>query len=615
MEGKLFVEKTGYITDIVPALSEKIKENAAVVIVAPTGSGKTTGLTGCVNKKKCYPGFIDHFPNSIILVPFNTTGRLYDGPGVNLVASHNINKFKKGKCNAMVIDQFNKHIGEIIANPPEVVFIDESHELFFGPTYRNACEECQRHLLNLKTMGVKIVLISATPAGEVGLFGAKTIKINRKDNRNIVFEFIHCKDTYSSIINDMKTYEYEGFDRLAIFSDRDCNALFEWGIGADKDINICHSKYRENVDQLVDTELLNHDITTMTSIAYNGLNIRNTGEKILVAVRYVYGENNINQLIQIPGRFRANHDITIRVYFDGVLDKKSVNSAMNDLNRDFNDAQIILANNAEEFKTEYYERIVDPGIYSSVAAVLMYNLQWTVKNLTGHLTHEGYKVVIRDESGMVSPEKHIRPIKKEASDKFRVDYVNDVKTESDDKYLMAYVNVWLRRINKLKALYNPDKIDEALKELFTHKNRNGKDNSLNVESHITNLEDALKIWSMDDVEWAGWLSVRNNILKDPRASKNLKDKVRKIIKRNDSLREKYKGWNFEDVLQGVLGDQVDLLMKFLDGNALGGKNSARVLFDTRNNCFYESCKDASKKLGCSSTTITRMIKNGTLVKQ
>lgn len=608
--GELFEYKTGYASDYISELIPIIQGESVTCITADPGSGKTTMVTGCVDKKKMFKGLIDYFRRSVIVVPFNATNGLYEGPGVNVVASYNTNKYKKTGCNAMVIDQFNKHIVDIIADLPEVIFVDESHELHIGQDYRDSCTKCLDHLKNLMGMGVKIVFISATPAGEVKLFNAcdSVIEIRREDHRVVRFEIIRTRNTLDCIVKDVNEFKNSEFDYMAVFSDRDCGLVFENGISRDVDITIYHSDFRENVNELIKTETLDHDVSCMTSIAYNGLNIRNTG-RILIDYRYTFGESTLNEIIQIEGRFRQCEELTMRIYIDGKFEERG----MDEFERDYNDSKVLEEYGAEEFSTPYYERLVVDGNYSALASVKSYKLNFTMRNVVGELMRRGFDVEFKE----FQEEKRngrSKPLKRKASDMFKDYIINGTELDCDDKYINKYIVGWTRRLNKLIALYG-EEVRDAFQQRLMMKNKNGGLNSGNVESHLSCLEHALMIHGMSEQRWNEWRDIRGKLLKDQRVSLYLKKRIKETIKKNDELRERYKDWVFDDVLKDVIDAQFELMECYYEGNSKGGKNSAKKLYDTVNDCYYDSCKDASEKLGCGKNKITRMIEKGVLIEK
>ena len=102
---------SAYLSDYAGQIADAVKNNNVLQLVAPTGAGKTTMLSGRVDGKKSDMGLVDYFPNSIILVPFNVTNNLYKG--LNIVSSSSNNSICWGKPNVMIWDQFNKNITEI----------------------------------------------------------------------------------------------------------------------------------------------------------------------------------------------------------------------------------------------------------------------------------------------------------------------------------------------------------------------------------------------------------------------------------------------------------------------------------------------------------------------
>ena len=133
-----------------------------------------------------------------------------------------------------------------------------------------------------------------------------------------------------------------------------------------KDATIYHSEWKSNVDQLRKDEKVISPVSFFTCLAFNGLNIRNTGEKILVDIRLAQGETTYNEIIQIIGRFRFNDDITVRLYVDNKYSSKV------DLQEAFNDAKAIIDSDSEEVITPYWERMNDKDVQDALTSINEY---------------------------------------------------------------------------------------------------------------------------------------------------------------------------------------------------------------------------------------------------
>ena len=167
----------------------------------------------------------------------------------------------------------------------------------------------------------------------------------KKDERDVKITFCTVNDTFTSILKDIRR---GGFDKICVFSDRDAKMLYANCLSEGLDnMTIYHSDFRKNVDQLRRDEKINNRISFLTCIAFNGLNVRNEGEKILIDIRMTQGETSYNEIIQIIGRFRNNKDITVRLYADNKYSEDV------DLDMLFNDAKVIVESGSIEVNSEY----------------------------------------------------------------------------------------------------------------------------------------------------------------------------------------------------------------------------------------------------------------------
>ena len=92
-----------FLSSYVRDIDSYIQNENILSIIAPTGSGKTSCLSGIVNGKRTGEGLVDLYPNSYIIVPMNVTNELYKG--LNIVSPNSNNKIIYAKPNVLLWDQ------------------------------------------------------------------------------------------------------------------------------------------------------------------------------------------------------------------------------------------------------------------------------------------------------------------------------------------------------------------------------------------------------------------------------------------------------------------------------------------------------------------------------
>ena len=598
-----------FLSSYVREINSYIQNENILSIIAPTGSGKTSCLSGIVNGKRTGKGLVDLYPNSYIIVPMNVTNELYKG--LNIVSSNSNNKIIYGKPNVMIWDQFNKNFDTIKKHRPDIVFIDESHTLYLDRSYRNSAIKCIEKLRLLQDLGTKIVFISATPAGEINMFNAFVLEFKRKDTRHVKFQLCYTKDTLSAIMDDIKI---GGFDKICIFSDRDSRTAYANCVEINKDATIYHSEWKSNVDQLRKDEKVISPVSLFTCLAFNGLNIRNTGEKILVDIRLTLGETTYNEIIQIIGRLRFNDDITVRLYVDNKYSSKV------DLQEAFNDAKAIIDSDSEEVITPYWERMNDKDVQDALTSIKEYCDKFSLSYIVSLIRNDGYQIKAYKVTGAGKIKKE-NPLKKKASDLYkalRMKKIDMIDRENTNKEVLKFINQWEKEINDMRGLYN-DNVLEVLDSMIS------KDNVKTpklISTMIDEIRNILKICRMTDQEWIEMVSKRDVLLSDQNLSQRLKNALRGVFKKNDELREKYKDMDFNNLAANLIDEQIanfDLYSesqseKGKKGDKIkkseAGKKGKRIIY---NGVEYSTCKECAAAIGKSVDTVTRWIKNGKII--
>lgn len=528
-----------FMSDYVDKVEKFIVKEQVLTISAPTGTGKTTMLEKLTKK---------YHKNSVILVPFNVTNKLYAWS--NIVSSKSESSFEPGKINTMVWDQFVKHYNEIENSPTDVIFVDESHALFLDRTYRDSAVQVWGKFQMWMQRGKKIVFISATPAGEIQKLNSRVLEFVKKDDRDVKVNILYTNDTLSSLERDLRS---NFFDKVCVFSDRDVKILYArlCADGLSHDARIYHSLWRENVEELKRNERLDHRMNLLTCIAFNGLNIRNTGEKICILVRYTEGDTTLNEIIQIVGRFRNNKDITLNIYVDDKF------KSFDDLEELFHNAKTITdCEDNAELKSEYFERLSEETVQNSLKEIEAYEKMWTLGRIMSELKSR-YLVKIEtvtdkvDEGDIV---KRVNPIKRQASE-LMVGFLRGEMTvgELERRYkgtdMEDFILTWRRELNNVKYLAGGcgGVIDAVVEEC-------GKQNTL-VDNAIKKMKRIIWVVGMNEVQWDQEVAGRDGLAKSLKGDKMIKSALSNWRK-DDSMREKYAEYVQEYVEGSVAGIEV-----------------------------------------------------------
>ena len=601
---EVFMENP-YLSSYVDTICDYIQKENVLTVYAPTGAGKTTCISGCVKNEnnrsiKICKGIVDSYPNSVILVPFNVTNNLYDS--MNIISSENNNEYKPGKPNVMIWDQFNKISSSI---NPDIVIVDESHTLFLDRSYRNSAVATINTLYTYLQKGIKVVFVSATPAGEIKIFNSFVLRFKKKDERNVKITFCTVNDTFTSILKDIRR---GGFDKICVFSDRDAKMLYANCLSEGIDnMTIYHSDFRKNVDQLRRDEKINNRISFLTCIAFNGLNVRNEGEKILIDIRMTQGETTYNEIIQIIGRFRNNKDITVRLYADGKYSKAV------DLDELFHDAKVIVDSGSIEVSSEYWERMNNENVQDAFKQIDSFCKSQDLVSIIGLLKKDYHINVVNNVIKKGDLVARQNPYKRKASDIFRKNR-NGEEIEVTEPMISDYLNEWNHRIEEMLVVC-PGAWELVDKLLGGGK----KVVKTLVSTVIDKAERIIRLSCISDEDWNEEVAKRPLILKDLKNQGLVKSLVKRF-KENDAIRDKYKGLVELGILQYEVEDvDFDAIIKSRsEGGKKGdkikkseaGKKGKRIIY---NGVEYATCKECAAAIGKTVATVTRWLKEGKII--
>ena len=604
-----------FMSDYVDKVEKFIAKEQVLTISAPTGTGKTTMLEKLTKK---------YHKNSVILVPFNVTNKLYAWSSI--VSSESESSFEPGKINTMVWDQFVKHYNEIENSPTDVIFVDESHTLFLDRTYRDSAVQVWGKFQMWMQRGKKIVFISATPAGEIQKLNSRVLKFVKKDDRDVKVNILYTNDTLSSLERDLRN---NFFDRVCVFSDRDVKILYArlCADGLSHDARIYHSLWRENVEELKKNERLDHRMNLLTCIAFNGLNIRNTGEKICISMRYTEGDTTLNEIIQIVGRFRNNKDITLNIYVDDKF------KSFADLEELFHNAKTITdyEYNAE-LKSEYFERLSEETVQNSLREIDAYEKMWTLGNIMSELKSH-YLVKIETVTDKVDMVKRVNPIKKQASE-LMIGFLRGEMTvgEFESGYkgtdMEDFILPWRRELNNVEYLAGDcgGVIDAVVEEC-------AKQNTL-VDNAIKKMKRIIWVVSMNEVQWDQEVAGRDGLKGLLKGDKMIKSALSNW-KKDDSVREKYAEYVreyvegrvvdvevgdprslFDPLFEAVVSDiEKEKVQTFNNRSVASSKDRKKHLYRCVETGVLKTKQEWMQELVCSDSKLKKMVKKGFYEKQ
>lgn len=279
-----------WIDEFADEIMNEIDENRQLEIVAPTGTGKTM----FINEKLAFKF------NSVVIVPFNVTNKLYDK--LLEVNSMYVGKIPENKPLVMVWDQAVKHWDEI---KNRHLIIDEAHTLFFDRTYRDSAVKL---MIKIKEQNAHTTFITATPAGEKNLLNMKQIRFYKK--RDVIsLDIKATKNIGWAEYNYIKScIDNHYFDKIVMLDDMNAKIVYEKLVveGYGDIISYIRSSTKDTQDfiDLREKELLTKPITICTCVAFNGLNFKNENENILVVGSIYLGQTTSNEIVQQVGRIR-----------------------------------------------------------------------------------------------------------------------------------------------------------------------------------------------------------------------------------------------------------------------------------------------------------------------
>jgi len=523
-EGKNYLSESEYIYDRKDEVIEFVRENTRSCVIAPTGTGKTTLINGFVRKEDegtpferdvLYKGIADEL-NAVVIVPYNSVNSLYDNLyEVSTMKGTNKEKIPSDRAVTIVIDQAVAHWDEI---KDRQLIIDESHVLFADRSFRDRAAALMQKIKDDNE--VRVLCVSATPLGEIDILGCRVIEY-KKVRPVINLQIINTDNVDYTLLDFARAAEKERYyNKVVIFSDRYSRKLFEnlipiYGL---ENIAYIKSELKDSGDfkSLQTDEKVNKKVTIATRVAYNGLNFKNTDDKILVLTTFTPGETLPSEIIQSIGRFRRCK-VNVKCVIAPGDDRESVSDRA--ARASFYDETIKEEGIKKLFGVNYSSELLDDERKAVLEEIESYNsTHSTIDYLVEELKRIGYIYVTRkevkkdivkvkdeDEDGNVI-EKEISlgslrlKLKRAISEKFYKDMFTDEGRGVDccfcgtDGLGKIYYSGLLHRWNAI------EKIDGVDKELVKNIKESSRRDVL-IDTVLSQIEDIIDVVSIPDDEW------------------------------------------------------------------------------------------------------------------
>lgn len=564
-----------------------IKNNYKCEIEAPTGSGKTTFINTD----------LAHYFNAVVIVPYNVTNKLYD----NLfeVNSNYCGSIPKNKPIVMVWDQAVKHWEEI---KDRQIIVDEAHTLFFDRTYRDAAIKL---VLKLKEEFVKVAFITATPAGEVELFGLKTLKYYKKRDV-ITLKIKATKNIEWAQYNYIKkAIDNNWYDKIILLDDLTAKKIYEQFTINCYDVSYIRSDTKETNDfkYLREKELLNKKITICTCIAFNGLNFKNENEKILVVGSIQLGQTTSCEIIQQIGRIRKSNVTGIyfydpeKSYIEDIEHKKIKAQEYNS----------IYVDGGPDTFLSYDRKYLNNDFIIAKQNIQDYQITHsTINNIISELSTAGYiKGTLEDNLKDEDVVKMNLALKRKESDEIK----NDINDESIlvKEYDEDYKKQWAKDINYIisNPRYSGITI-RSFKNMITNEHKNKL-----VETMINEIKEIIRIIQVDDNEWNNFKS-KINLYESKLSNPIDKKQFRSNFKHINKIRDKYVGLvvfnngciNLSNIVGDIIQFEEDRQKETIKNNKKGGKKTKKIK-DMKTGIIYNSVSDCANAIQHNITYISK----------
>lgn len=605
---KILIDDGKYMSDYMNTIVGFIEHHHRSAIVAPTGTGKTSLING--NKK--VKGLAARL-NAVTVVPFNATNKLYDN--LYEVSTDTGNEYDDSKNIVLVVDQALRHFKQI---KDKTIIIDEAHVLFSDRTYREVME---KFIDRLNEENCKVVLITATPTGEVDMFHCDTLEFF-KHRRTVNLEIVETNNPDYTLMNYIH-YGMRCFDKVVVFSNSYVRKIYE-NLIADAmyvgQIAYIRSdtKHTDDYQYLVNEEVLNKKLTLCTSVAYNGLNFKNENEEILVINTFKPGETLYSEIVQSAGRIRKSN-----VIVKTIVEKESEGDSEEEKTKRAEVYNSI--SEKENLDSRVFDGLYDKSLLTADVAKARISVEKycsehsSIEELMKRLNETGYFVVgqksVKLQQMKDGKQKEFNArlrlkIKKQQSDEF----IDDVMKGEMNGCGSYYVE-WLHKLQSLIENYNGVTV-EMFKDMLSV----GKKDKL-VETTLDNLNRICRVCAVEEDDWLHYLNTVDKVANELEKSKIVDTKkFFSSVKENQKIRKKYSPLIycknevlcfdevFEKIYEEMKEDYGEYLEKCSEGGKKGKRTEAITLKDNYGNVYsFDSKKECMEFLGCVQSTFSSFL--------
>ena len=590
-----------YMTDKIDDIVEFIQSNKRCSITAPTGTGKTSLINNGLAQKL----------NAVVIVPYNSVNKLYDNLyEISTTNDTNNQPIPTNQPVTLVIDQASKHFEEIRERQ---IIIDESHVLFMDREFRTKAIE----LMNMLKAddSVRVCCVSATPAGEIDFLQCNNMMKFSKRRTSINLKLVETNNPDYCVMNNVKCKYY---DRIVLLSDEYAKKVYE-NIWTNPDVAYIRADTKNSDDykNMLNTEKLSKKITICTRVAFNGLNFKNVGEKVLVIVTFRPGDTIPGEIIQSMGRIR-NSKCDVKVIMlpareeENITERREKSVTYNDISTMIDERTICGL---------YDKNLLDDDYYEANRMIEQYKKQNSTKEqLIKSLGSLGYVCIsekiedITDEDGDDVKGKMQLKLKRMVSDDMYNDLKNtgefDVNKCDGDDVASRYYRKWRYHFKNISDKYDGVTIDTVIEM----KDRNDK--KLLMETVLDKIDRICMVLSIGDDAWDNYLA-RIESVKLILSGKQIDyKKFESQCNENIRIRNKYYGkfrdrggMGIDDVFDAVLMDMEKMnketKVKNAENGSKGGKTGRRVRYQGTE---YDTIRDLADAIGKPESTIYNWIK-------
>lgn len=597
-----------FLTEKADEILRFIESHPRTLLVAPTGTGKTTLVNGM-------PGFIGLAKrlNAVVITPFNSMLHLYNN--MNSIRTGgcggaNLDDYRSDEPVVIIWDQVNKLLGNIIADHRPVI-IDESHTLFLDRNYRDAAVRLMEKLKGVSS----VIAVTATPTGEEEELGLERLEyLSHKGLVNATCRYTKSNVGASLLGDIIYNNEYSDYDRIVIFSDLYARRLHE---NLDSRLiphAFIHSKNRTGKDfiTLQETEMLTEKITICTSLAYNGLNFKNENENVLVLMDVHEGHTLAAHIIQCVGRLRRSA-VSLKVYMVAAGDSSTVEQRKLK-------ADLVINSNVDTEIVSFDERLNEQDTYEALQIIEKYISEHsTFEMIKSELQETGYFIISDQFDPEASTPIHAQLQLKEKRKMEELWLEGFMKGShpmneevTTNEYYLAVDRMWRDLVWKYAIN------DDFVKKLLINK----RGNKL-VSSLFEELRKKCHLNTYPDEEYNEKLSSIERWIKDhgpslgPRIVKQFKQNIKDMKK----WREKYTPLDNTitvsgDIFQLIEAEEEDLLLTLQrrKKTASNTHSAPRKKMTYLYKGFTGTAEEIAKNFFKSVKTIRRWIKEGKVVK-